>query len=72
MKCNCGSYITQQARIVAKMYKVEIHHCIYCLSEKLEVPYEELLDRYMGIYECRECTKNKKKVELRRKLLGID
>jgi hypothetical protein len=70
MKCDCGRYLTQQSKVVAKMYEADETLCIVCLSESLNVPYQELIDRYMGIYECRPCAKDKQKAELRRKLLG--
>lgn len=71
MKCGCGRFVTQQARAVAKIYNTEGGKCIHCLADNLNVPYQELIDRYMGIYDCRDCSKNKKKEELRRRLLGL-
>jgi hypothetical protein len=71
LKCACGRFITQQAKVLAKIYETQEGKCIHCLSETLNVPYQELLDRYMGIYDCRTCAQDKKKEELRRKLLGL-
>lgn len=71
MKCACGRFVTQQAKVLANVYETEGNKCIHCLSATLDVPYQELMDRYMGIYECRPCAQDKKKEELRRKLLGF-
>lgn len=71
MKCICGRFITQQAKVLAEIYGQQEVKCIHCLSEIVNVPYQELVDRYMGIYECRPCAQDKKKQELRRKLLGL-
>jgi hypothetical protein len=71
LKCLCGRFITQQAKALAKIYGTDGGRCIHCLAENLNVPYQELLDRYMGIYECRSCAQDNRKKELRRKLLGL-
>ncbi|ALA07145.1 hypothetical protein SECTIM467_15 [Brevibacillus phage SecTim467] len=71
MKCSCGRFVTQQAKALATIYEAQGDKCIHCLSESLSVPYQELLDRYMGIYDCRTCAQDKKKEELRRRLLGL-
>lgn len=71
VKCMCGRFITQQARVLARVYQTPSEKCIHCLSEVLCIPYEELLNQYMGIYDCRPCAQDKKKEELRRKLLGL-
>lgn len=71
LKCHCGRFVTQQAKVLAHVYKAEDGRCIHCLSDVLDVPYQELMDRYMGIYECRPCAQDQKKAEIRRKLLGL-
>ena len=71
LKCGCGRFITQNAKALATIYETEGSKCIHCLSDTLNVPYQELVDRYMGIYECRPCAQDKKKAEIRRKLLGL-
>ncbi len=70
MKCECGRYLTKQSKSLSEVYEVEAK-CIHCLSEVVNVTYQELIDRYMGIYDCRTCAQNKKRDEIRRKLLGL-
>ncbi len=71
MKCDCRRYVTQQARMLLKIYKSKENVCIYCLAEQNHVCYSELLDKYMGIYDCRSCIQDKNKERLRRRLLGL-
>lgn len=63
VKCTCGRFLTQQTRVVAKMYGLDGTQCLICMSEILNVTYQELLDRYQGIEDCRECAKKKKRLE---------
>ncbi|MGG1263830.1 hypothetical protein [Brevibacillus laterosporus] len=70
MNCTCGRYLTQQSRVVAKLYKMDGSECLFCMADKLNVPYQELLDKYQGINDCRDCTK-KKMLEERKKRLGL-
>ncbi|QNR70446.1 hypothetical protein IAQ67_28430 (plasmid) [Paenibacillus peoriae] len=70
MKCECGRYLTQQSRVVAKINRLDGSECLFCMAARLSVPYQDLLDQYQGIYDCRECTK-KAKAEERRRRLGL-
>lgn len=69
MKCSCGRYTTQQSRTVARYYQANGDKCLTCLGESLNVPYQDLIDRYNGITDCRECAR-KKMIEERRRLLN--
>lgn len=71
MKCSCGRFVTPQSLIVSKDYHLEEKLCFHCLSESLKVPYQELLDRYMGYYKCRTCLQDESRREQRKKWLGL-
>ncbi|MHA7966996.1 hypothetical protein ACX93W_23045 [Paenibacillus sp. CAU 1782] len=70
MKCSCGRFIAPQVKALAVMYESKEELCVHCLAAFLNIPYQELVDRYAGIYECRPCLRDQKRSDIRRKLLG--